>query len=103
MSTQYPIWRVNSFHSEVYRITVLRQASLYSSTVNLVPMSSLVMPSSFSTPSSTGSPWVSHPALRSTRWPFRVWNRQKMSLMARAITWWMPGLPLALGGPSKNT
>ena len=24
-------------------------------------------------------------------------------VMARAITWWMPGLPLALGGPSKNT
>jgi len=31
---------------------------------------------------------------------FRVRWRQKMSLMVRAITWWMPGMPLADGGPS---
>ena len=35
-------------------------------------MSSLVMPRAFSTPSSTGKPWVSQPALRSTRSPFSV-------------------------------
>ena len=46
-------------------MTVFRHASLYSSTVSLVPMSSLVIPNSF-------RPCVSHPALRSTRCPFRV-------------------------------
>ena len=39
----------------------------------LLPMSSLVMPSAFSTLSSMGSPWVSQPPLRSTRLPLRVW------------------------------
>ncbi len=48
------------------------QAVLYSSTEIFFPMSSLVMPNAFSTPSSTGKPWVSHPALRSTRLPLRV-------------------------------
>lgn len=48
----------------------------------------------------TGSPWVSQPALRSTRKPFIVLYRQKMSLIVRAMTWWMPGMPLAEGGPS---
>ena len=68
-------------------MTVFRHAALYSSMLSFVPMSSFVMPSSFSTESSTGNPWVSQPALRSTRWPFKVWKRQKMSLMARAMTW----------------
>jgi hypothetical protein len=27
----------------------------------------------------------------------------KISLIARAITWWIPGKPFAEGGPSKNT
>ena len=53
-------------------ITSLRQAALYSATEMVLPMSSLVMPSAFSTPSSTGKPWVSHPALRFTWKPFIV-------------------------------
>ena len=72
MSTQYPILRVRSFQMSVYRMTAFLHASLYSSMVSLTPMSSLVMPSSFSTPNSTGRPWVSQPAFRSTRYPFKV-------------------------------
>ena len=53
-------------HSAVYFITSLRQVLLYSSTEIFVPMSSLWIPSFFSTPISTGSPWVSHPARRFT-------------------------------------
>jgi hypothetical protein len=66
----------------------------------LFPMSSLVMPSSFSTPSSMGSPCVSQPALRSTRLPCCVWNRQKMSLMVRGhhVVDAARAGPLALGG-----
>ena len=60
------------------------------------------MPSSFSTLSSTGRPWVSHPALRFTWKPFMVLNRQKVSFSERASTWWIPGCPLADGGPSKK-
>ena len=103
MSTQYPMRRVRSFHSAVYRMTDSRQAVLYSSTEMERPMSSLVMPKAFSTPSSTGRPWVSQPALRSTRSPLSVRYRQNRSFRALAITWWMPGLPLAEGGPSKKT
>ena len=53
-------------HSLVYFITSLRQVALYCSTDTLVPISALVMPSFFSTPNSTGRPWVSHPARRAT-------------------------------------
>ena len=59
-------------------------------------------PRSFSTSSSTGRPWVSHPALRSTSLPFMVWNRGIRSLMARVSIWPIWGRPLAVGGPSKN-
>ena len=57
-------------------------------------------PSSFSTAISTGSPWQSHPALRSTWYPFIVRYRGNTSLNTRASTWWVPGRPLAVGGPS---
>ena len=57
-------------------------------------------PSSFSTASSTGRPWQSQPALRSTWKPCMVLNRGKTSLKTRASTWWVPGMPLAVGGPS---
>ena len=66
-------------------------------------MSAFVIPSSFSTPSSTGSPWVSHPALRCTWKPFIVLYLLKVSFMARARTWCIPGCPFAEGGPSKKT
>ncbi len=72
MSTQYPIVRVRSSHTPVNSITASRQVRLYSSMDILWPMSSFVMPSFFSTPSSTGRPWVSQPAFRRTRKPFWV-------------------------------
>ena len=65
--------------------------------------SSLVMFLAFSTPSSTGSPCVSHPAFLFTWYPSMVLNLQKRSLMVRAITWCIPGIPFADGGPSLNT
>ena len=67
------------------------------------PMFSFVMPSFFSTPSSTGNPCVSHPAFRSTRNPCKVLYLQIISLIVLAITWWIPGIPFAEGGPSKKT
>ena len=69
---QYPIFCVRSVHSFVNFITSRRQAALYSATEIFLPISSLVIPNVFSTPSSTGSPCVSHPALRLTRYPFMV-------------------------------
>ena len=89
-------------HSRVYFMTSLRQVSLYSATEIFLPMSSLWIPSFFSTPISTGSPWVSQPARRATRYPVWVLYRQIASLMERAMTWWIPGMPLADGGPSKK-
>ena len=62
-----------------------------------------VSPSFFSTSSSTGRPCVSHPPFRSTRYPCMVRKRGIKSLNARASAWWMPGLPFAVGGPSKKT
>ncbi len=59
-----------------------------------------VNPSSFSTANSTGSPWQSQPAMRGTWKPFIVLNRGKTSLNTRASTWCVPGMPLAVGGPS---
>ncbi len=59
-----------------------------------------VNPSSFSTASSTGSPWQSQPALRGTCRPFIVRYLGKTSLKTRASTWCVPGVPLAVGGPS---
>ena len=67
------------------------------------PMFSFVMPSFFSTPSSTGNPCVSQPAFRSTRNPCKVLYLQIISLIVLAITWWIPGIPFADGGPSKKT
>ena len=66
-------------------------------------MASLLIRSNcFCTSISTGKPWVSHPALRSTMWPSIVFQRQTMSLNRREITWWIPGLPFAVGGPSRK-
>ncbi len=57
-------------------------------------------PSSFSTASSTGRPWQSQPALRSTWRPCIVLKRGNRSLKTRASMWCVPGMPLAVGGPS---
>ena len=62
--------------------------------------SRLVMPNAFSTPSSTGRPWVSQPALRGTKYPFMVRYLGIISLITRVSTWPICGLPLAVGGPS---
>src|SRR3989339_848987 len=102
ISTQYPICSVRDSHSLVYFITSLRQAALYSSTEMVLPISSFVIPSIFSTPSSTGRPCVSHPAFLSTRNPFCVLYLQNTSFRALAITWCIPGMPLAEGGPSRK-
>jgi hypothetical protein len=64
-------------------------------------MSRLVLvPISFSTSSSTGRPWQSHPPLRGTEWPVIVLNLGYTSLNVRDSVWCSPGLPLAVGGPS---
>jgi hypothetical protein len=60
----------------------------------------VVVPISFSTSSSTGRPWQSHPAFRRTRCPVMVQYRGKRSLNVLDSTWWIPGFPLAVGGPS---
>ena len=49
---------------------------------------------------STGRPWVSQPPLRVTWNPCIVLKRGNTSLKARLMTWWTPGLPFAVGGPS---
>ena len=59
-----------------------------------------VKPSSFSIAISTGSPWQSQPALRTTWRPCIVLNRGNTSLKTRASTWCTPGMPFAVGGPS---
>ena len=59
-----------------------------------------VKPSSFSTATSTGSPWQSQPPLRGTWNPCMVLNLGNRSLNVRASTWCAPGIPLAVGGPS---
>ena len=66
------VFLVSCSHSAVYFITSRRQVALYSATLMVLPILSLVIPRSFSTPSSTGRPCVSHPARRSTRYPFMV-------------------------------
>ena len=106
-STKYPISSVSWRHCAVNFITFSRHRRLYSSVEiyfsdSWLSMSFLVIPSSFSTPSSTGSPCVSHPALRCTWKPCMVLYRLKASLIERARTWCMPGWPLADGGPSKK-
>ena len=58
------------------------------------------MPSSFSTSTSTGKPWVSQPALRGTYRPAIVRYRRKTSLNTRVSTCPLCGSPLAVGGPS---
>ncbi len=58
------------------------------------------MPSFFSASISTGSPCVSHPAMRGTHRPRMVRKRATVSLMVRLNMWWIPGRPLAVGGPS---
>ena len=82
------------------RVTDSRHLAL-NSAIPYASMSCLpVKPSSFSTASSTGRPWQSQPALRATWWPFMVLKRGKTSLKTRASMWWVPGMPLAVGGPS---
>jgi len=56
--------------------------------------------SSFSTSTSTGSPWVSHPAFRGTSYPRIVLYRGKTSFTARVSTCPLCGIPFAVGGPS---
>src|SRR6056300_46851 len=85
-SSQYPICFVRDSHSAVYFITAFLHAALYSETLILLPISSLDIPNSFSTPSSTGSPCVSQPAFLSTLYPFNVLYLQKASLIVLAIT-----------------
>ena len=46
---------------------------------------------------------MSQPAIRVTWRPWSARKRQIRSLIVRAKTWWMPGRPFAVGGPSKNT
>ena len=56
----------------------------------------------FCTSISTGNPWVSHPPLRSTTCPSMVFHRHTMSLNSLEMTWWIPGRPFAVGGPSRK-
>ncbi len=87
-------------NSPTWRVTLSRQRSLKAATP-YASMSCLpVKPSSFSTASSTGRPWQSQPARRGTERPRIVWKRGNRSLNTRASTWCVPGLPLAVGGPS---
>ncbi len=77
---------VSSVNAPTYRFTDSRHFALNSAT----PYSSICglpeMPSSFSTATSTGRPWQSQPALRSTNRPRMVWKRGNMSLNTRAST-----------------
>ncbi len=91
---------VNAWKSSTYRCTDSRHRRLNAS----MPYSSIwglpEKPSSFSTSTSTGSPWQSQPPFRATCRPRIVWKRGNRSLKRRAQTWWMPGRPFAVGGPS---
>jgi hypothetical protein len=100
VSAQYPIRRDISSHASTCLSTDSRQRALNSATP-YASMSRLpVRPSSFSTATSTGSPWQSQPPLRGTWNPCMVLNRGNRSLKVRASTWCAPGIPLAVGGPS---
>ncbi len=87
-------------NSSTCRSTLSRHLALNSATP-YASMSCLPLnPSSFSTASSTGRPWQSQPARRGTLRPCMVLKRGNRSLKTRASTWWVPGLPFAVGGPS---
>src|SRR3989344_6415045 len=82
-SIHFPILRTVFFHSLAKCNTFERQNSL-----NFVtPMRSIsflsASSSSFSAMFSMGSPWQSHPHLRSTRWPFMVQYLQNKSLLVK--------------------
>ncbi len=62
-----------------------------------------VMPSSFSACSSTGSPWVSHPALKTILCPRNVMYRYQRSLTTLPRRWPAWGVPFMVGGPSMKT
>jgi len=73
--------RVSSSNSWTYASTDSR----HSSTNLATPIFSSIarfpeIPRRFSTSTSTGSPWVSHPARRTTTRPRIDWYRQKRSL-----------------------
>ncbi len=86
--------------SATWRSTDSRQRALNAAIPKASMSLLLVKPSSFSTASSTGRPWQSQPARRGTWKPRIVRYRGNRSLKTRASTWWVPGLPLAVGGPS---
>ena len=91
---------VISANRSTLRSTASRHWAL-NSAMPYASMSGLPLnPSSFSTAISTGRPWQSQPAFRSTCIPCMVLKRGKTSLKTRASTWWVPGVPLAVGGPS---
>ena len=73
MSAQKPTRSDMRSHSPLYFQTDF----LHSWMKGSMPYSSICSlpsrPSSFSTSSSTGRPWVSQPALRVTSWPVIVW------------------------------
>ena len=69
------------------------------STISLLPP---VTPISFCACSSTGSPWVSQPALKITFLPCRTLYRYHRSLMTRPLRWPACGMPFIVGGPSMN-
>ena len=69
MSIQKPMRSVSRFHSSMYLKTDSRQRSLNSATPNRSMSALVASPSSCSISSSTGRPWQSQPALRTTRCP----------------------------------
>ena len=46
---------------------------------------------------------MSQPAMRVTCLPWADRKRQIRSFRVREKTWWIPGRPFAVGGPSKKT
>ena len=61
-----------------------------------------VNPCSFSTSTSTHSPWQSNPFWYRSSSPFMAWYRWKASLSVRPQAWWTPMGLLAVMGPSRN-
>ena len=98
-----PMRALSFSQSPRYLNTLSRHSRLNSATPSASICCLPLMPSCFSTSISTGRPCVSQPALRATRNPFIARWRQKRSLIVREKTWWMPGRPFAVGGPSKKT
>ena len=61
-----------------------------------------VKPRSFSTLTSTHSPWQSKPFCQRWSSPSMAWKRWKMSLYVRPQAWWTPIGLLAVIGPSRK-